>query len=392
MTNIINFDYIIIGGGIAGVTAANTLATLPIEKPSILMVNNEDRLPYKRTKINKNIYSGFTKSQFYLHPREWYINNNITLVNGEPHEIDKNLKTIKINNITYNYKKLLIATGSTPRTVGSAEWDNHIMHIRKACEAEKIIAKAKTGNHFVIIGGGSEGVETAVELAALGKKVTIIDRNSTILHNYMPVVASEMVEKELLLKNIKLLKNQRITNIAKQEEYHIQTTDFNLQCDAIIGCIGTKPNLDMAVMAGIKTSKGVLVNEYLQTDNDSIFAAGDVAEHDRNVITGLWHAAEHQGKIAALNMAGIPTKFTNPTFRFKTDLYGIFCFSGGYCNFSTSSSIITTTLTDTWRQIAVSNDKIVGIVSVNEKALAPIFQKALFEGWTVDELNKNIKS
>jgi NAD(P)H-nitrite reductase large subunit len=389
MTNIKNFDYIITGAGIAGTNAAKTLREADL-KATILLINNEDRIPYKRTQINKNIAAGFSANQFSLYQPEWFAENRITLINATVDLIDIDSKTIKTSTACFGYGKLLIATGSTPRGTGNQMWDKHIIHIRTAAQAEHIISQLAHKQHFLIAGAGSEGVETAVQLAMAGKQVTVIDRNKYPLHNYVTQEIGNIVAKTLTENNINLIFNQQIKEIKSHNGYEIITNDHQLKADAIICCLGVTPNTGLAIKSGIKTSLGIDVDETMLTSADSVYAAGDVACPDGSHPAGLWHAAEYQGKVAALNMAGIHTPFTNPTYRFKTELFGQYVFSAGFHNFDAGHKIEEIRRDKSIRLIASKDGVLKGIVSLNEKELAKTFQKALLEKWDIDLFNKNI--
>lgn len=386
MTNIKNFDYIIIGAGITGMSAAETLSTLS-HGASILLVNNEPRLPYKRTKINKNIHSGFHTDDFALKSRGWFAENNIALLNGNVKTIHPGNKTVVTGDQTFTYGNLLLATGSRPRSTGNKAWDQMVMTARTATEVENLIASMQKANHYLIIGGGAEGIETAEQLIKSGKQVTLTDRNPNLMHRYLTEELSNRVKNTLIQNGISVINPAEIKAIHHAHVYTIELSQQTFTADAIISCIGHQPNLELAIGAGITTNRGIVVDDSLQTSIPEIYAAGDVAEHPDGRITGLWHAAEYQGKIAAMNMAGVHTICDNRPYRFKTEVFGDFYFSGGTFNHP-GTTIIKMSTNNQLREVATINHQIVGIVSVNEASLAPLFQQALMEQWTPQQLEQ----
>ena len=388
MTNIKNFDYIIIGAGITGMSTAETLSTLS-HGASILMVNNEPRLPYKRTKINKTIVSGFHTDDFALKSRAWFAENNINLLNENVEAINPNNKTVFTEHQSFAYDKLLLATGSRPRSTGHEAWDRMVLTARTATEVEAIIESMQRANHYLIIGGGAEGIETAEQLVRAGKRVTLTDRNPNLMHRYLTEVLSQQVKDTLKEQGISVINPAEISAIRHTQGYTIVLNGQTIAADAIISCIGHQPNIELAVEAGIKTNRGIVVDDTLQTSMHDIFAAGDVAEHPDGYITGLWHAAEYQGKVAAMNMAGISTKYENRSYRFKTEVFGNFFFSGGSLN-NPGATITKMETNNKARNISTINNQIIGIVSLNEAPLAPLFQQALLENWTTNQLDQAI--
>ncbi len=384
MTNIKNFDYIIIGAGITGISAAETIANQSRDA-SILLVNNEPRLPYKRTRINKSIHSGFHTDDFALKSRVWFAENNINLLNENVETIHPANKTVFTQHQTFTYGKLLLATGSRPRSTGHEAWDRMVLPVRTATEVETIIESMQKANHYLIIGGGAEGIETAEQLIRAGKQVTLTDRNPNLMHRYLTEALSHRVKETLIKNGISVINPAEIKSIHHTQAYTIELNDQTINADAIISCIGHQPNVELAIEAGIKTNRGILVDNTLNTSIADIFAAGDVAEHQDGRITGLWHAAEYQGKIAAMNMAGIHTICENRPYRFKTEIFGDFYFSGGTLKHP-GSTITKMSNCDKAREVATINHQIVGIVSLNEALLAPLFQQAMMEQWTPDQL------
>ena len=388
MTNIKIFDYIIIGAGITGMSAAETLSTLA-QTASILLINNEPRLPYKRTKINKSIHSGFATDDFALKSKAWFAEKNITLLTENVESIHTEGRTISTGNQTFTYEKLLLATGSRPRSIGNETWARMVLPVRTATEVETILESMPKTKHYLIIGGGAEGIETAEQLVRAGKQVTLTDRNLHLMHRYLTEELSNRVKNTLIKNGISVINPAEITAIHQNQEYTIELNGQTITADAIISCIGHLPNIKLAQNAGIKTNRGIVVNNTLNTNIPNIYAAGDVAEHPDGRITGLWHAAEYQGKIAAMNMAGVHTICENRPYRFKTEVFGDFYFSGGMFN-QPGATITKMGDRDKAREIATISNLIVGIVSLNEAALAPLFQQALMERWTPDQLDQAI--
>ena len=389
MTNIKNFDYIIVGAGISGMSAAETIS-LALPDSTILMINNEPGLPYKRTRINKSIAKGFEHDEFALKSSMWFDINNITLLQAEVTELNTGTKSIITTDQTYTYGKLLLATGSRPRSTENEVWDRNMFHVRTASQVESILASMQQAKHYLLIGGGAEGVETAEQLMKAGKQVTLIDRNQHLMHHYLTQELSQHLRAVLIKNAISVINPASIKEIQYSQTFTVELTDRTIAADAIISCIGHIPDKKLASTAGIGTNRGIKVDQWLQTDAPDVFAAGDVAEHPEGRITGLWHAAEYQGKVAALNMMGQKTICENRPYRFKTEVFGEFYFSGGTID-NTKHTIIRTIKKNTVREVATIGNKITGILSLNEAPCAKLFQQALMERWSNEQLETGIK-
>ena len=147
-----------------------------------------------------------------------------------------------------------------------------------------------------LLRSGVEGIETADQLHRMNKKVVIIDRHGLPMRKLLPEIISQKLKETMLTLGLNYHSNTTISNIHKTNEGKYQTTidNINYLFDGIISCAGTQPNIDLPSKSGIVVNKGVIVNDYFSTNDPYIYAAGDVAEHKNNIITGLWHAAEYQ--------------------------------------------------------------------------------------------------
>ncbi len=389
MTKTKGYDYIIVGAGIAGMSAAETIASQP-GRPTILLINNEPRLPYKRTKINKNIEKGFTTNEFALKNQDWFAENNIDLLQHHSTGLNTKEKTIHAGDQSFTYHKLLLATGSRPRSIGCDAWDNMVLNVRTASQVEAILQTMQEAHHYFIIGGGAEGIETAEQLVKAGKQVTLVDRNKYLMHNFLPIDMGERVKNTLSKNGILVINPTEIKAIRGGQSLCIDLSDETITADVIISCIGHTPNIELAQNASIKTNRGIIVDQWLQTSAPDVFAAGDAAEHPEGKVTGLWHAAGYQGKIAALNMMGQSTICERRPYRFKTEIFGDFYFAGGIIE-SGKEIIEQTNNANIKRYIARTNNQITGIASCNETRYAQLFQQALMERWTLEELESAIK-
>lgn len=391
-TSLTNYNFIIVGAGIAGLSAIKKIREYNT-KDRILLIHNEDRLPYKRTKINKHIDQGFDKDDFCLESIEWYHENMIDICYDDATQINKALKNIETRNKTYSYYKLLIANGSQPNIpeiigLNTISFD----HVHFAFEVETLINSIQNKQYILIIGGSIEGIETAYQLVKMGKQVSIVQRSENPLKQFFPEEISNHIYKCLKDSNVDYFDNETIQSVVSiGQEFQILTTNRTIIADHIIVCSGSKPNLDLASKAGLSTNKGILINELMQTSDENIFAAGDVAEHKNGIITGLWHPAEYQGYCAGANMCDQNTTYIEAPYRLKMEVFNNFYFSANYQKMKilkTKSSV--TKEGDFYREVYLENDKIEGLIIMNDKKNSKLYQKAIAEKWTMDELNRII--
>lgn len=386
--NKLYYDIIIVGAGIAGVSAIKTIRKNNSEV-SILLISNEDRLPYKRTKVNKHMAIGFSKNDFRLFKAEWYSEHNVDLVFGTANNLNTELKTLTLNNKhTYSFGKLLITTGAEPtipEITGIHESDIMLVHYAKTVEDLRL--RLNKMKKLLIIGGGVEGIETAYELHRLGKEVIIVDSKKNTLERLFPNYISDEIYNSIDLSKIQYFHETRIKHIDKKgEQYALRINENEYVVDGIIACAGTRPNTKLALQAGLVVHKGIRVNEYMQTSHPDIYAAGDVAEHNNGWVTGLWHPADYQGLNAGLNMSGLKYAYKPVPLRLKTSVFDGFYFTANYfekqsrdveCHKFRNNSIC--------GELFTRNEKIVGIVMMNDEERSKLYYKLLGKKADLDE-------
>ncbi len=390
------YSIVVIGAGIAGLSAIKKIREVNKEI-SILLITNEDRLPYKRTKINKHISVGFEKEQFKLLNENWYLEQNVDLLYSDVLRINIIEKSLQLNNDQIvEFDKLLIATGAkpfVPKIMGIAPAE--ITNVHFAVKVEELIQGLDTKQNFLIIGGGVEGIETADQLVKLGKKVVIIERQKNPLIKLFPNNLSNHIYSNIKKAGIEYISNSLIKEMVKlpNNKYELKANGKCFVFDEIISCAGTRSNIELLRDTGIKTNRGILVNKFMQTSYPYVFAAGDVAEHEGGVITGLWHPAEYQGINAGRNIIGLGIVYKPVPLRLKTNVFGNFYFSANYFErFTPNIEVVLEEKGEYLAEYYLKDNKIIGLVMMNNKEQAKLYQNAVANNYTYEELQKQLKA
>ncbi|MCG8581314.1 MAG: FAD-dependent oxidoreductase [Bacteroidales bacterium] len=388
-----NYPIIAIGASIASISFIRTLRENG-DARQVLLIHGEDRLPYKRTKINKNMVRGFDKDEFKIADEKWYKDNDVILLFDRVINIDSAEKMISTKSgKVFSYGKLLLATGAAsvvPKLTGIEQ--NEIYGVQNAYDVDQVLEACADKERFLIIGGGVEGVETADQLIRKGKQVILASRMKQPLQRLFPESLLNVLVEKMLARDVKLFSGVSVTSVYKKNDaYSVNIQGQELEFDAIIACTGAIPNVELAVKADLKVERGIVVDEYLQTSDKDILAAGDVAQHARGVITGLWHAAEHQGKLAALNVLGLPEEHKLPPYRLKTEVFGLFMFSAGYESvIPGQQELIEEEDRDIHRFMYYAGGKLMSAVFINDKERAKTYQQGLFEQWDKNKVKEKL--
>lgn len=390
------YDAVIIGAGIAGVTAARTIRELDRER-SVLLVNGEDRLPYKRTKVSKHIRSGFQKDEFALYPEEWYREQKIDLLQGRiAKTINREEHTVTFDDgSSVGYGKLLLTPGSEPmfpKVVRPHESDSFFV-VRHAKDGERLLKSAQRAKTVLISGMGVLSVELAAELASMGKDVTLIGATAQLIPRQLDIRASEILEDLLGKKKIKLFFQEEILSFEqnKKRRMSVQMIRRSGNYDMVVICIGVQPRLELARRAGLETNRGVLVNEYLQTSDPDVYCAGDAAEHPNGRVTYLWHAAEYEGVIAGRNMAGEEATHDYPPFRLKAEFFGNYFFSINKPTNPLEYQIEEFEDGERYWALYYDDGSLTGMVMVNDRDNAREFERAVREKWSRDDVHRQFE-
>lgn len=317
--------FIIIGNGIAGVTAAQNLRKEDKEA-EITIISDENEYYYSRPRLIEVFEEKVDYDGIIVNKQQWYDKNNINLIKGKKViNIDKEQKQVLLaDDMVLAYDKLLLAVGSRPFVppINGATSCTDLFVLRTMQQAKEIQNKC-TGKNIAVIGGGLLGLELAASLMHFVKSVKVIEFAEHLLPRQLEKEKSLKLQAELEKKGLEFVLGTACQSIEKSPQgLKICSSTANIECDMIIVSAGVRPRLELAQKAGIETNKGIVVNELLKTTDDNIFAAGDCIEMNSNM-WGFVITALNQGKIAAANMLGKQTEYMPKPLKIKLKVSGI---------------------------------------------------------------------
>lgn len=198
----------------------------------------------------------------------------------------------------HSYDVLVLATGSraaTPRDLNTGL--EGIFTMRTRPDADRLKAYLGEGDAVVIVGGGLLGLEMAASLRELSMQVTVVQRSSSLMNQQLDSTASELLHEEITDRGIDIFYNDEVKYFTGKDKVTGArlASGRTLACNAVVFAIGTVPNTELAKQAGLSVNRGVVVNEYLQTNDPDIFALGEMAEFNGQLF-GITAAAEQQAE------------------------------------------------------------------------------------------------
>lgn len=310
-------DIIVIGGSAAGLVAGIT-SKLSYPDKSVALFRKEEKvmipcgIPY--------IFGSLDSSEQNVLPDQGLINagveiivNTIELIDSEQH------KVVTIDGESYQYEKLIIATGSTPwvpNFIEGTSLENVFTIPKNKVYLDSVIKKMEKAKRIAVIGAGFIGVEVSDELRKTGKEIYLIESMETILCCTFDEEGCKIAEETLTNDGVKIMTNRFVTKLVgdKKVEKVVFKDGSELEVDAVILSIGYKPNVELARKSGISINKqgAIKVDSYMRTHQKDIYACGDCAQK-RDFITGkitgimLASTACAEARVTAMNLYELNT-------------------------------------------------------------------------------------
>jgi 3-phenylpropionate/trans-cinnamate dioxygenase ferredoxin reductase component len=305
-------QFVIIGAGLAGAKAAETLRAEGFTGRIVLIGAEADR-PYERPPLSKGQLVGTAdRDEAFVHTLGWYAENDVDLRTGtRATAIDRAARNVTLDDgSTVGYDRLLIATGSSPRRIDLPGSDlDGVLYLRTLRDRERLTAALIDGARVVILGAGWIGLEVAAGARTLGASVTVVET--------LPIPLQRVLGDEVGLIFQRLHEAHGVTfhcgaSVRELRGGPAVTTvvladGTELPADVVVVGVGVQPEIELAQRAGIATANGISVDSALRTSDPRIFAAGDVAnaQHPligRPVRVEHWANALNGGPVAAKAM------------------------------------------------------------------------------------------
>ena len=310
---------IIIGNGIAGITAARHIRKLSDNR--IIVVSAESEHFYSRTAL-MYIYMGHMKYEHTKPYEDWFWKKNrIELVKDLVTKIDIDHSKIVLKSATeLTYNDLIIATGSTsnfPNWPGSDS--RGIQGLYSLQDLDQIETQTQGVQKAVVVGGGLIGIEMAEMLHSRGIHVTLIVREKNYWNIVLPENEAKMINREIVNNGIELRLSTEVKEFRADETGKVKSLITNLDeeitCEFVGIAVGVSPNIKLLEASGINTNRGIVVDSNLRTNIPHIYAIGDCAEvqnpeSGRKSTEAVWYAGKIMGETVAHTITGTPKEYS----------------------------------------------------------------------------------
>jgi 3-phenylpropionate/trans-cinnamate dioxygenase ferredoxin reductase component len=325
--------FVIVGAGLAGAKAAETLRAEGFDG-RLLLLGEEAERPYERPPLSKAYLRGEAdRASLYVHPEGFYAAHDIELrPSTAVRSISSGARQLELaTGERLGYQRLLLATGAASRRLPlpGADLDG-VHHLRSRRDADALAAAAARAEHVVVVGTGWIGSEAAASIRQLGRQVTLVGPDTAPLVRVLgPEVAG--VYRDLHADHgVRLVLETRVAGFRGTGRVEAVVTDDGdtIEGDLVLVGTGAVPRTELAEAAGLPVAGGVLVNEQLEAVGAAgVYAAGDVAaawhpRYQRYLHVEHWANALNQGPAVARNMLGRSVPYARLPY-FYSDQYDL---------------------------------------------------------------------
>lgn len=410
--------YVVIGTGVAGISAVEAIRSVD-RAGEIVMLGDDPHGYYSRPGLAYILTGELQDESLFPKKREDYIPLKFKYKKARVIRIDRANKILHLDDKTpLAYDKLLIATGASaiPLTVPGANLQG-VMKLDHLEDARGILKHAKRGRTAIVVGGGITALELTEGLLARGVHVHYLLRGNRYWSSVLDEHESRIVEGRLQAEGVTLHFHSEVQEIIGKsgKVRGVRLLDGRImKCDMLAYAVGIKPRAELAKSADLALDRGILVNEYLQTNDPSIYAAGDVAQvYDpltgRSVLDSLWSPAREQGYAAGLNMAGKSQAYVKMVPFNVTRLAGLTTTIIGAVGHGRDEDIVGIARGDseTWRQLPdaivaqggfdinrvrllVGEDYLIGAVVMGDQKLSVPLQRMISEKINISSIRDTL--
>lgn len=387
-------QFLIIGGGIAGVSAAEAIRSLDANA-KITIVSEERNLPYFRMSLTRYLAGEVALEKLDLHDQDWYQAKQIELLtDSQVEEVLPEQKLVVLNDKRkIAYEKLILSNGASPFVPPIPGHElSGVMTLRSLEDAQTILRRCEKPADIVCIGGGLLGLEIAGAISRHGAKVTVLEALDWLLPRQLGKEAALILQKEIEKLGIRVIVPAKVKQITGSGSVKaVELDDGSLiPADLVLISAGVRPNLSLAKQAGLAINRGVVVDQHMQTSAPEIFAAGDVSEFE-GICYGLWIPAKKQGEVAGKNAFGESAVFKADAPSTKLKVLGIDLFSiGQFSPSQESDRLVTWQNREKYASLLLRNEVIVGANLIGKTGLDQKVKKAVELGQSFQDFKNEV--
>jgi NAD(P)H-nitrite reductase large subunit len=390
---------VIVGNSVASVNAIEAIRERD-KISDIEVISDESYRSYSHPLLPDLVIGEVSRSEerFYYRAKNFYDKMKVktTLSKRVEKVFPKNKCIMVEKGEKIEYDKLLIACGGKPfiPPMKGADLKEGVHTLTSIKAADKLKKDIPNMKHCVVVGGGLIGSKAAEKLAKKGIKVTVVELMRRVLFPVLDDTAANYVHKELKKMGVKLILEDSVVEIrgSKRPTEVVLSSGKTISADTVVTAVGVRPNLDFVADTDVEINRGIVVNDYMQTNVDTIYAAGDVAEAYDITISAkrpvpVLPLAARQGRVAGLNITEANVKYKGGFPTNSMAIGGIEFISMGIVD-SDKLEVLKIERDGEYRKFLIDDNKLVGMILVGNIEKAGMFnwmiQNRLDVSWIKD--------
>ncbi len=385
-------EYVILGAGAAGITAAKTIRKA--DKNGKITVISTDTQVHSRCMLHKYLSHERDAAGISFVDPDFFEKNQITWLQGKTvNRLDTQGKKVYTDQgDEVSYDRLLIATGAESfiPPVGNLREAENVFGLRHLRDAQAIDELAKNAENIVIIGSGLVGLDAAYGLMETGKKVSIVEMADQILPVQLDKTAAFEYQKRFEEAGARFYLGRKAADTIMGEDKNIHEIVLDngekLACDLIIVAAGVRSAVAGMEGEGIVIDRGIKVDDYLQTGAEGVYAAGDVTG-----LSGIWPNAQKQGETAALNMCGSHVEYTDRyAIKNTINFFGLVSMCVGVILPQEGDVVIAREDSRNYKRVVLRDGKVVGVLLQGDISHGGIWQYLIKNQISISGIQKDI--
>lgn len=387
--------YIVVGCGVAGATACQAIRETD-PKGEIILFTEETYPFYSRMRLPEVVSSNVPPERLVLRGPAWFEEKAVLFHPGEGvKQLSLEPLGVVSSHGEYRADKLLLATGGYSFIPPIPGVHLHgVFCLRTMADAINIRDEASRASKAVLLGGGVLGLELGNALRLRGLKVTVVEMFQRLLPRQTDPKAAGILQASMEAMGFTFhlgVQPKEIEGRNGKAVALLLEDGRSVQGDMFLLSAGVRPRLELAKAAGIKTDKAILVNDKMETSAPNVYAAGDCVEH-RGAYYGIWPAAEEQGKVAGINMAGGQASYGGTVLSNQLKVLGIDLLAAGQIDPEghLESEIVCDPKKSVYRKLVYKDDKIVGAILLGDISGHKKILKALEKGSPLGPLKGSV--
>ena len=385
-------EYVILGAGAAGITAAKTIRKADSEGK--ITVISTDTQVHSRCMLHKYLSHERDAAGISFVDPDFFEKNQIAWLPGKTvNRLDTQRKKVYTDQgDEVSYDRLLIATGAESfiPPVGNLREAENVFGLRHLRDAQAIDELAKNAENIVIIGSGLVGLDAAYGLMETGKKVSIVEMADQILPVQLDKTAAFEYQKRFEVAGARFYLGRKAADTVMEEDKIIREIILDngekLPCDLIIVAAGVRSAVAGMEGEGIVIDRGIKVDDYLQTGAEGVYAAGDVTG-----LSGIWPNAQKQGETAALNMCGSHVEYTDRyAIKNTINFFGLVSMCVGVILPQEGDVVIAREDSRNYKRVVLRDGKVVGVLLQGDISHGGIWQYLIKNQISISGIQKDI--